>query len=122
MTRRPELQCAARDLADARTVETDARAIDLPARYDYGMTRAAKITISLPQEQVRQAREAVAKGEASSVSGYISAALAAVAPAAGDTDEDTMADFVADLIAENGPPSAAAYAWADRVLAMSEPD
>lgn len=86
------------------------------------MTRAAKITISLPREQVEQAREAVAKGEASSVSGYVSAALAAVAPVAGDGDEDSLADFVADLIAEDGPPSAEAYAWADRVLAMSEPD
>jgi Arc/MetJ-type ribon-helix-helix transcriptional regulator len=87
------------------------------------MTNAAKITISLPPEQVEQAREAVANGEASSVSAYISTALAAVAPiAASDEDEDTLADFVRDLIAEDGEPSAEAYAWADRVLAMSEPD
>jgi Arc/MetJ-type ribon-helix-helix transcriptional regulator len=86
------------------------------------MTKAAKIAISLPAEQVEQARAAVASGEASSVSGYISAALAAVAPVASAEHEDTLADFAADLIAEDGKPSAEAYAWADRVLAMSEPD
>jgi Arc/MetJ-type ribon-helix-helix transcriptional regulator len=93
------------------------------ARYDRGMTPVAKITISLPHEQVEQAREAVTRGEAASVSGYISAALVAVAPVAGKEDgEDTLAAFAADLIAEDGVPSAEAYAWADRVLAMSEPD
>jgi Arc/MetJ-type ribon-helix-helix transcriptional regulator len=85
------------------------------------MTKVAKITISLPHEQVEQAREAVAKGEASSVSGYISAALVAVALPP-DREQDTLADLVADLIAEHGRPSAEAYAWADRVMAMSEPD
>jgi Arc/MetJ-type ribon-helix-helix transcriptional regulator len=90
-------------------------------RYDPGMTKVAKITISLPQEQVEQAREAVAKGEASSVSGYISAALLAVAPTEAP-EQDTLADLVADLIAEHGKPSAEAYAWADRVMAMSEPE
>ena len=91
-------------------------------RYDPGMTKVAKITISLPQEQVEQAREAVTNGEASSVSGYISAALAAVAPLLATDEQDTLAAFAADLIAEDGEPSAEAYAWADRVLAMSEPD
>ena len=88
------------------------------------MTKAAKITISLPPEQVEQARAAVANGEASSVSGYVSAALAAVAPIATSEqeDEDTLADFVRDLIAEGGEPSPEAYAWAERAWAMSEPD
>lgn len=91
--------------------------------YDRGMTKAAKIAISLPPEQVEQARAAVARGEAASVSGYISAALAAVAPvAAPEEEQDTLAAFAADLIAEDGKPSAEAYAWADRALAMSEPD
>ena len=85
------------------------------------MTRVAKITISLPQEQVEQAREAVAKGEADSVSGYISAALVVVAPVEAP-GEDTLAAFAADLIAEDGEPSAEAYARADRFLAMSESD
>ncbi|HEV3320679.1 MAG TPA: hypothetical protein VG147_00625 [Solirubrobacteraceae bacterium] len=88
------------------------------------MTRVAKLTISLPREQVEQAREAVERGEAASVSGFISAALAAVAPVDGRESEvdDSLAAFAVDLIAEDGQPSAEAYAWADRVLAMSEPD
>jgi Arc/MetJ-type ribon-helix-helix transcriptional regulator len=85
------------------------------------MTKVAKITISLPLEQVEQAREAVARGQASSVSGYISAALLAVAPLEAP-EEDTLAAFAADLIAEDGEPSAEAYARADRFLAMSVPD
>lgn len=86
------------------------------------MTKSAKIAISLPPEQVEQARAAVARGEASSVSGYISAALATVAPVGEPEEQDTLAAFAADLIAEDGKPSAEAYARADRFLAMSEPD
>ena len=56
------------------------------------------------------------------MSGYISAALAAVAPLLATDEQDTLAAFAADLIAEDGEPSAEAYAWADRVMAMSEPD
>jgi Arc/MetJ-type ribon-helix-helix transcriptional regulator len=91
-------------------------------RYDPGMTRVAKITISLPQEQVEQAQRAVANGEASSVSGYISAALAAVNSLLTTDEQDTLTAFAADLIAEDGEPSAEAYARADRFLAMSESD
>jgi Arc/MetJ-type ribon-helix-helix transcriptional regulator len=90
--------------------------------YDSGMTTVAKITVSLPREQVEQARDAVAKGDASSVSGYISAALSAVSPLLATDEEDTLTAFAADLIAEDGEPSAEAYARADRFLAMSEPD
>jgi Arc/MetJ-type ribon-helix-helix transcriptional regulator len=86
-------------------------------RYDHGMTKVAKITISLPQEQAAQAREAVARGEAASVSSYISAALAAVAPSAFE-GSDTLADLVADMLAEDGMPSPEAYAWADKVLGL----
>jgi Arc/MetJ-type ribon-helix-helix transcriptional regulator len=84
------------------------------------MTKVAKLTISLPQEQAKQAREAVARGEAASVSNYISAALTAVAPALGDEQaDDTLADLVRDMIAEHGRPSPEAYAWADEVLGLS---
>jgi Arc/MetJ-type ribon-helix-helix transcriptional regulator len=86
------------------------------------MTKVAKITISLPPEQARQAREAVARGEASSVSSYISSALAAVAPPAAPEEEDTLADLVADMIAEHGRPSSEAYAWADEVLGLTKKD
>lgn len=85
-------------------------------RYDSGMTKVAKITISLPPEQVEQARGAVERGEASSVSAYVSAALAAVAPSIPPGKEDTLADLVADMIAEDGVPSPEAYAWADQVM------
>lgn len=87
-------------------------------RYDHGMTKVAKITISLPHEQAVQAREAVARGEAASVSSYISAALAAVAPTSRE-DGDTLAELVAELIAEDGVPSPEAYAWADKVLGIA---
>ena len=86
------------------------------------MTKVAKITISLPPEQVEQARAAVARGEASSVSGYLSAALAAIAAPAESDDADTLAALAADLIAEDGEPSSEACARARRLLAVSEPD
>jgi Arc/MetJ-type ribon-helix-helix transcriptional regulator len=94
--------------------------------YDRGMTKVSKITVSLPQEQVEAVRDAVARGEAASVSGYVSAALAdALARHGGEREqggEDSLAELVAELIAEHGEPSAEAYAWADRVLALSDPD
>ncbi len=87
------------------------------------MTKVAKITVSLPPEQVEQVREAVARGEAPSVSGYISAALfdALSRPQLeSGKDENALAELVAELIAEHGEPSAEAYAWADKVLSLSE--
>jgi Arc/MetJ-type ribon-helix-helix transcriptional regulator len=92
------------------------------------MTGVAKITISLPREQVEQVRGAVARGEAASVSGYISAAL--VDALAGSDHalqkdqegENSLAELVAELIAEYGEPSAEAYAWADAALALSDPN
>jgi hypothetical protein len=88
--------------------------------YDHGVTKVAKITISLPPEQAEQARAAVLRGEASSVSSYISAALVAVAPPTAPEDEDMLADLVADMIAEHGRPSPEAYAWADEVLGLTD--
>lgn len=80
------------------------------------MTKVAKLTISLPPEQAEQVRAAVARGEAPSVSRYISVALATAATPVAAKDEDRLADLVADMIAEDGVPSAEAYAWADEVL------
>ncbi|HSZ69417.1 MAG TPA: ribbon-helix-helix domain-containing protein [Solirubrobacteraceae bacterium] len=89
------------------------------------MTKVAKITVSLPQEQVEAMREAVARGDAKSVSGYVSAALRdALARDGVEQDqegEDSLAELVAELIAEHGKPSAEAYAWADAALALSDP-
>jgi Arc/MetJ-type ribon-helix-helix transcriptional regulator len=90
------------------------------------MTKVAKITVSLPQEQVEQVREAVARGEAASVSGYISAALTDALASSqlglekkDGAGEDSLAELVAELIAEHGKPSAEAYAWADKVFSLS---
>jgi Arc/MetJ-type ribon-helix-helix transcriptional regulator len=83
------------------------------------MTKVAKLTISLPQEQVERARAAVASGEAPNVSRYISAALAVVAAPLAPEAKDTLGALVADMIAEDGTPSPEAYAWADEVLGLS---
>lgn len=113
MTKVAKTRVAAKPRVEKAEVKTEAK----PTK-----TRVAKITISLPREQVEQAREAVARGEASSVSGYISAALVAVRPLLVTDEQDTLTAFAADLIAEDGVPSAEAYARADRFLAMSERD
>jgi Arc/MetJ-type ribon-helix-helix transcriptional regulator len=89
------------------------------------MTRVAKITISLPWEQVEQVRDAVARGQAASVSGYISAVLAEALARPGpeqEKDEHALAELVAELITEYGEPSAEAHAWADAAFALSDPD
>jgi Arc/MetJ-type ribon-helix-helix transcriptional regulator len=90
------------------------------------MTKVAKITVSLPPEQVERVRDAVARGEAASVSGYVSAALtAALDTSRGDglekdrAGEDSLAELVTELIAEYGEPSPEAYAWADKVLNLA---
>lgn len=85
-------------------------------RYDYGMTKVAKLTISLPAEQAEQVRAAVARGEAASVSSYISTALATVMPASPSEDDDPLVELLAEMDAEYGPPSPEAYAWADEVM------
>jgi hypothetical protein len=80
------------------------------------MTKVAKITISLPPEQVEQVRAAVERGEAASVSSYISTALATVMPATPCADDDPLVELLAEMDAEYGPPSPEAYAWADEVM------
>lgn len=78
------------------------------------MTRTSgKIAVSLPKDQIEAARQAVANGQAPSVSAYVSDALARV------KRDASLAGLVAQLIAEDGTPTAADYAWADDVLARS---
>jgi antitoxin ParD1/3/4 len=60
-----------------------------------------KIAVSLPDEQVRAARDAVAAGRASSVSAYVADALARVAR------EDSLAQLLDELNRELGEPSEA---------------
>lgn len=79
-------------------------------RYDSGMT--TKITVSLPDELVEEARQAVADGQAASVSGYVADAMWRV------SKRDTLADLVKDMIAEHGEPSEEDYRWARQALGL----
>ena len=75
------------------------------------MTRQ-KIAITLPEEQVATARQAVAEGRAASVSAFISQALARR-----DADEE-LAETIAEIYAENGQPTEDDRLWARRVLGI----
>lgn len=76
------------------------------------MTRE-KIAITLPEEQVAAARQAVAEGRAASVSAYISQALAR------RSAEEDMAEVIAEIYAESGgPPTEEERAWARGVLGL----
>ncbi|MHB1613360.1 MAG: toxin-antitoxin system antitoxin subunit [Actinomycetes bacterium] len=69
-----------------------------------------KIAVSLPDELVQAARQAVADGRATSVSAFVAAAMA------NRERTESLAALVADIIAEDGEPSSEDYAWADRAL------
>jgi Arc/MetJ-type ribon-helix-helix transcriptional regulator len=75
------------------------------------MTRQ-KIAITLPEEQVAAARQAVAEGRAASVSAFISHALARR-----DADED-LAETITEIYAETGQPTEEDRLWARRVLGL----
>ena len=75
------------------------------------MTRQ-KIAITLPEEQVAAARQAVAEGRAASVSAYISQALARR-----NADEE-LAETIAEIYAEAGQPAEEERLWARRVLGI----
>lgn len=76
-----------------------------------GMTRR-KIAITLPEEQVAAAQQAVAQGRAPSVSAYISQALARR-----DAD-DELQEMLAEIYAQTGPPTDADRAWARQALGL----
>lgn len=76
----------------------------------FGMTK--KITVSLPDDQVEQARRAVAAGRAASVSAYVTEALTR------RSADDDLIDLLAEMDAEYGPPTAEDYAWAERALGL----
>ena len=77
------------------------------------MTAAHKIAITLPMDQVVQARRAVATGQAPSVSAYVSAAIARQQRA------DALAGVLAELHARHGAPTPEDYAWADEALGLT---
>lgn len=76
-----------------------------------GMT--TKIAISLPDEQVEQAKRAVFEGRAPSVSAYVSDALARR-----NADEE-LAEMLAEMKTEHGDPAPEDYAWARRTLGIA---
>ena len=75
-----------------------------------GMT--TKIAVSLPDELVAAARQAVAEGRAASVSAYVAEALAERR-----ADED-LARLLDEMDAVHGPPAAEHFAWARRALGL----
>lgn len=71
---------------------------------------AAKIAITIPEEQLAQVRRAVRGGRAESVSAYIAKALAE------QGRETSLRALVQDLVREHGEPSRKDESWARRVL------
>ncbi|MGH8907776.1 MAG: ribbon-helix-helix domain-containing protein [Egibacteraceae bacterium] len=71
-----------------------------------------KITVTIPQDQLRAIRELVAAGQASSVSGFVQHAIG--------TALDDVAGWramLAEALAESGgPPTEEERAWAEKVL------
>lgn len=78
--------------------------------YDTGMT--TKIAISLPDDVLASARQAVRDGRASSLSGYIAATLAE------RQDYEDLAALLADMAAETGRPSEEDRLWARQALGL----
>ncbi|MGH3566007.1 MAG: hypothetical protein ACRDRH_08250 [Pseudonocardia sp.] len=75
-----------------------------------GMT--TKLAITLPDEYVAAAKQAVADGRATSVSAYIAEALARRCA------DDDLVDMLAEMKAEHGHPSDADYTWAEQALGL----
>ena len=74
-----------------------------------GMTRA-KIAITIPEDLLVEVKEAVARGEASSVSAYISDAIAMRRAKSG------LRAYLDALIDKHGEPPPEAYEWADEQI------
>jgi antitoxin ParD1/3/4 len=68
-----------------------------------------KIAVSLPDELIDQARQAVAEGRASSVSGYIADSVRQ------RERRDSLTELLDDLDRELGPPGPEAQEWAHGV-------
>lgn len=71
-----------------------------------------KIAVSLPDELVAAARQAVADGRAQSVSGYIASALEEQAR------YGRLAALLAEMAADAGAPTQSDRAWARRALGL----
>jgi Arc/MetJ-type ribon-helix-helix transcriptional regulator len=75
-----------------------------------GMT-SAKVAISLPKEVLARARAAVRRGEAASLSAYVSKAIEEKT-----TDDDLMKMLDEMLEESGGPATPAERRWLDRVF------
>jgi antitoxin ParD1/3/4 len=71
-----------------------------------------KVAISLPDDVLASARQAVADGRASSLSGYISSTLAE------RQDYEDLAELLAEMAAETGGPSDEDRRWARQALGL----
>ena len=71
-----------------------------------------KIAVSVPEDLVVEAEQAVAAGRAPSVSAYVSDALRAKAR------NDRIIDVLDEMDRELGPPGKRAQAWARQVLGL----
>jgi Arc/MetJ-type ribon-helix-helix transcriptional regulator len=82
------------------------------SRYDESMT--VKITVSLPDHLVEEARQAVADGRARSVSAYVASAMAARTPG------KPLLELLDEWDAELGRPSDEDFAWARKALGLPD--
>jgi Arc/MetJ-type ribon-helix-helix transcriptional regulator len=73
-----------------------------------------KVTITLPEQQLDQIRDAVANGQAASVSSFIQLAVLDIL----DPDEAFRLMIEEDLERTGGPLTEEEKAWADRILAQ----
>jgi hypothetical protein len=80
-----------------------------------GMTRYAKIAITLPLRAAEHVRRAAREGRAASVSAYITSAVEERAK------NESLADLLDEMLAETGGPlTAAEKRRADRMLGYSD--
>jgi Arc/MetJ-type ribon-helix-helix transcriptional regulator len=71
-----------------------------------------KIAVSLPDELVAAARQAVADGRAASVSAFVAEAISA------QRRYDDLAQLLAEMAGDAGPPTAEDRAWARDALCL----
>ena len=80
-----------------------------------GMT-SAKVAISLPADVLARARAAVRRGEAASLSAYVSKALEE------KTGHDDIMRMLDEMLEETGgPPTPAERRWLDKVFGRKSP-
>ena len=80
-----------------------------PTRSGSGRRKVAKVAVSLPQDVLRRAQRAVARGRAKTLSALVAEALDYY------VDKGDL-DLLLKELAHRYPPSREDKAWADRVL------